>query len=152
MKKRGFNMLGVAIAIISGMLMSVQGVFNEGVTKQTSIWVCASFVHLTALAFCVAAWCFGGFNGTFGSLFAVDGKYMLLGGVIGAAITYTVIRGMAALGPAQAVIIIVISQIAAAYLIELFGIFGVEKSPFEIKSLIGMALCISGILVFQWQR
>ena len=49
-------MIGFFIAVISGALMSIQGVFNEGVTKQTSIWLSASFVQLTAFLFCVSAW------------------------------------------------------------------------------------------------
>ena len=32
-------MIGILIALISGALMSIQGVFNTEVTKQTSIWV-----------------------------------------------------------------------------------------------------------------
>lgn len=31
-------MVGILIAILSGMLMSVQGVFNTDVTKQSSLW------------------------------------------------------------------------------------------------------------------
>ena len=34
-------MMGFVIALISGALMSIQGVFNTEVTKQTSIWVSA---------------------------------------------------------------------------------------------------------------
>lgn len=37
-------MWGYLIALLSGLLMSVQGVMNTGVTKQTSIWVSAGFV------------------------------------------------------------------------------------------------------------
>ncbi|MDD7282351.1 MAG: EamA-like transporter family protein, partial [Clostridium sp.] len=32
-------MWGIIVALISGALMSVQGVFNTGVTKQTSTWL-----------------------------------------------------------------------------------------------------------------
>ena len=39
-------MWGFVIALISGALMSVQGVFNTAVTKQTSIWVAAGWVQL----------------------------------------------------------------------------------------------------------
>ena len=42
-------MMGVIIALISGALMSVQGVFNTEVTKQTSIWVSNSWVQFSAL-------------------------------------------------------------------------------------------------------
>ena len=76
---------------------------------------------------------------------------MLFGGVIGALITYTVIKSMAALGPAQAVMLIVVSQLIVAYLIEVFGIFGVDKQPFEWRRLLGMAVCIGGIILFKWE-
>ena len=32
-------MWGILIALLSGALMSVQGVFNTELTKQTSLWV-----------------------------------------------------------------------------------------------------------------
>ena len=76
---------------------------------------------------------------------------MLLGGVIGAFITYTVVKSMAALGPAQAVMLIVVSQLIVAYIIEVFGIFGVGKQPFEWRRLLGMAVCIGGIILFKWE-
>lgn len=144
-------MLGMIIAIISGALMSVQGVFNTGVTKQTSIWVASAFVQLTALIVCVAAWFITGRDGSFGTLFKIDHKYMLLGGAMGAFITFTVVKSMQSLGPAKAVMLIVTTQLLAAYLIELFGLFGVEKVPFEWKKLIGFVLTIIGIVIFKWE-
>ena len=75
---------------------------------------------------------------------------MLLGGVMGAFITFTVIKSMNELGPAKAVMIIVVAQLLAAYLIEVFGVFGVEKAAFEWKKLVGMALAIGGIILFKW--
>lgn len=75
---------------------------------------------------------------------------MLLGGAIGAVITYTVIKGMEMLGPARAVMIIVISQLIVAYLIELFGLFGVEKQPLEMRKIVGMGVAIAGIVIFKW--
>ena len=37
-------MIGFFIALISGALMSIQGVFNTQVTKDFSIWVANVFV------------------------------------------------------------------------------------------------------------
>lgn len=142
-------MFGAIVAILSGVLMSVQGVFNEGVTKATSIWVSSSFVQFTALLTCLAAWCISGFQGSFLSLGNVSGKYMLLGGVIGAAITFTVIKSFSSIGPAKAVMIIVVSQLAAAYLMELFGMFGVQKAAFEVRKLVAVFICTAGILLFK---
>ena len=129
--------------------MSVQGVFNTQVTKASGIWLASSFVQLTALIVCVAAWLIKE-RTPVSSLFLVQPKYMLLGGVIGAFITITVIKAMDMLGPAKAVMFIVISQLLVAYGIELFGMFGVDKQPLEWRKVIGMAVAIVGIILFKW--
>ncbi len=143
-------MIGIFIALLSGALMSVQGVFNTEVTKGTSMWVSTSWVQFSALVVCLGAWLFAD-RSSFLGLFQVQPKYMLLGGVIGAFITYTVIKAMASLGPAQAVMLIVVSQLIIAYVIELFGMFGVDKQPFAWRRVLGMAICIGGIILFKWE-
>ena len=50
--------MGFVIALLSGALMSIQGVFNTEVTKQTSVWVAAGWVQLTAFITCVVIWLF----------------------------------------------------------------------------------------------
>ena len=123
-------MAGLLIALISGALMSVQGVFNTQVTKASSIWAANCFVQFSALLVCLAAWAITD-RSSLASVFAVQPKYMLLGGAIGAFITYTVIKSMDMLGPARAVMLIVVAQLFVAYVIELFGMFGVEKANWE---------------------
>ncbi|MDR2042868.1 MAG: DMT family transporter [Clostridium sp.] len=142
-------MIGFLIALISGALMSVQGVFNTQVTKTSSIWTASIFVQLTALLVCLGAWVFMDRSSLL-DVWKVEPKYMLLGGAIGAFITYTVIKGMDLLGPARAVMLIVVSQLIVAYAIELLGWFGVEKQPWEWRKGIGMVLAIIGIVVFKW--
>ncbi len=143
-------MIGIFIALLSGALMSVQGVFNTQVTKSTSMWVSNSWVQFSAFVICLVAWFFCD-RKSFAGILQVEPKYMLLGGVIGAFITYTVIKSMESLGPAQAVMLIVVSQLFLAYLIEVFGLFGVEKVPFEWRRLLGMGICIGGIILFKWE-
>ena len=144
-------MWGILVALISGALMSIQGVFNTEVTKQTSLWVSTGWVQLSAFAVCVLAWIFTG-RDSIAALWQVENKYTLLGGVIGAFITVTVIQSMGSLGPARAAMLIVISQLAVAYVIELFGLFGVEKVDFEWRRLLGMAIAIVGIVIFKWEK
>ena len=141
-------MFGFFIAVLSGALMSVQGVFNTQVTKSSTIWTANAFVQFTAFLVCMLVWAATDRSSLL-SVFSVEPKYMLLGGVIGAFITLTVIKSMDALGPAQAVLLIVVSQIAVAYLIEVFGMFGVEKAAFAWSKVLGLALAISGIFIFQ---
>ena len=143
-------MWGILTAILSGMLMSIQGVFNTEVTKQSSMWVSTGWVHFSALIICVIAWFFAG-KEAIGALWRVDSKYMLLGGVIGAFITVTVIMSMKNMGPAQATVLIVTAQVILSYIIELFGLFGVEKQPFEWRKIIGTFVAIVGIIIFKWK-
>ncbi len=143
-------MTGFFIALISGALMSVQGVFNTQVTKASSIWAANAFVQFTALLVCMGAWLLTD-RSPLTAVFRVEPRYMLLGGVIGAFITYTVIQSMNSLGPARAVMLIVVAQLLVAYVIELFGMFGVEKQPWEWRKAIGMGLAIAGIIIFKWK-
>lgn len=142
-------MIGFFIAMLSGALMSVQGVFNTKLTESTSLWVANAFVQFTAFLICIAAWLVTD-RSSMRSLFNVEPKYFLLGGVMGAFITLTVIKSMDSLGPAKAVMLIVIAQLVVAYLIELFGLFGVEKQPFVWRKAIGALVAIVGFVVFKW--
>ena len=76
---------------------------------------------------------------------------MLLGGVIGAFITFTVIKAMGSLGPAKAAVLIVSAQVIVAYVIEVLGMFGVEKTAFQWRNMIGLVLVIAGIAFFKWK-
>ena len=143
-------MTGFLIALLSGALMSVQGVFNTQVTKTPGMWVSNGWVQFSAFLLCVAAWLVAG-RDPVTSIGKVEPKYVLLGGVIGAGITWTVIKSMEALGPAKAVLLIVISQLIVAYVIELLGLFGVDKEPLEIRKIIGMVIALIGVAIFQWK-
>ena len=141
-------MAGFLIALLSGALMSVQGVFNTQVTKSTGIWVSNGWVQLSAFALCVVVWLATG-RESVSTLWEVRPHYMLLGGVIGAGITWTVIQSVSALGPARSALLIVIAQLAVSYLIQLFGLFGMDQEPFSWKKAGGLLPAVAGIMIFQ---
>ena len=143
-------MIGIFIALISGALMSLQGVFNTEVTKQSSVWVSASWVQFSALLTCLAIW--AAFDrSSFSLLLKVSPKYVMLGGLFGAFITYTVIQSMSTLGPAKATMLIVIAQLTISWLVELLGMFGVEKAPFSMRKLLGLLIAVAGVVIFEWE-
>ena len=144
-------MWGMITALVSGALMSIQGVFNSAVMKQTSMWVSAGWVQISAFVVCLVMWLFTG-RSAVSELWQIEPRYMLTGGVIGAFITITVIQSMGSLGPAKAAMLIVISQLIVAYVIELLGLFGVDKEPFEWRKVLGMLIAIAGIVIFKWQK
>lgn len=144
-------MIGFFIALLSGALMSVQGVFNTQVTKTTGMWVSNAWVQLSAFAVCAVMWLVMG-RDDISAIIRVEPRYMLLGGAIGAGITWTVIKSVASLGPAKSALLIVVAQLTVAYLIELFGLFGMEKAPWDWIKAGGLALALIGIAIFQWER
>lgn len=144
-------MFGFIIALISGALMSIQGVFNTEVTKQSSTWTTSTFVQATGFLACLLVWFITERDQSFAMLLKVTPKYLLLGGVIGAAITFTVIKSVASLGPAQSAMLIVAAQSIISYLIEVFGMFGVEKTGFAWIKLLGVILFVAGLVIFKWK-
>lgn len=135
------------IAIISGALMSIQGVFNTQVTKTAGIWVGSAWVQFSALICCVLLWLVNGKDKVL-TLFETTPAYTLLGGVIGAGITWTVIKSMESVGPAKATFFIVLTQLSVSYLIEVFGMFGVDRQPLEWKKVLGLLIALAGIGIF----
>ncbi|MDE6895480.1 MAG: DMT family transporter [Lachnospiraceae bacterium] len=143
-------MTGIFIALISGALMSLQGIFNTEVTKQSSMWVSASWVQFSALVTCLVIWAASD-RSSFSVLVKINPRYVLLGGVFGAFITYTVIQSMSALGPARSTMLIVIAQLTISWGVELLGMFGVEKADFSMRRLMGLLIAVAGVILFEWE-
>ncbi len=143
-------MFGFIAAMVSGALMSIQGVFNTQLGKQTGNWTTNAFVQFTGFLLCMVLWFFKEReSGSVSQIINAEPKYLLTGGLIGALITFTVMAGMAALGPAKAVMLIVSMQLVVAYLIEVFGWFGTEKVGFDWMKLIATGLFLAGIILFK---
>jgi len=143
-------MTGIFIALISGALMSLQGIFNTEVTKHSSMWVSASWVQFSALVTCLVIWAASD-RSSFSVLVKINPRYVLLGGVFGAFITYTVIQSMSALGPARSTMLIVIAQLTISWGVELLGMFGVEKADFSMRRLMGLLIAVAGVILFEWE-
>lgn len=141
-------MTGILFALLAGLLMSVQGVFNTRVMDSSTMWATNSWVQLTAFVVSIGMWFFTGHENLF-SVFNVSNKLYLLGGAIGAFITFAVIEGISSLGPIYATMLILLSQLIVSCIIESFGLFGTERLCFEWSKLIGVGLMIAGIVIFK---
>ena len=141
-------MVGIFFALMAGLLMSVQGVFNTRVMDSSNMWATNSWVQFTAFALSICIWFFNGHENLF-SVFNVSNKLYLFGGVIGAFITFTVIKSISGLGPIYATMLILLAQLVVSCIIEMFGLFGTEKLCFEWSKIIGVALMVVGIIIFK---
>lgn len=143
-------LMSMITALVSGLLMSVQGVFNTRVSEKAGMWFTTGIVHFTAFVVCVIILFFTRDANVMG--LKMVNKWYLLGGVLGTGISATVIIAMGHLGPAFAVMLILIAQMLSAYFIELLGWFGTEKSAFMWSKLVGVGIMVIGIIVFQWKK
>lgn len=145
-------MIGMIIAILSGICMSVQGVFNTQMTRQTGPWMTNAFAQLTGFIVCAVLWFWKEREKLHPmDIFTVRPIYLLSSGILGVIITYTVILSMDQMGPAKAVMFIVCAQLLAATFIEAFGWFGMEKVQFDWRKIIGTLFFIVGIILYKWK-
>ncbi|EQB85792.1 transporter family-2 protein [Clostridium punense] len=142
-------MLGIIFSIVAGAAMSLQGVFNTRLGQKIGLWETSVFVQGIALiSSLVAAFAIG--DGSFRAIKDAN-KLYLLGGVLGAIITFTVMRGIGALGTTLAIAIILVAQLTAAAAIDHFGLFGAQCVRCGFRQLLGVAIMIVGILIFKWK-
>lgn len=143
------NIMGLIFAALAGSLMSIQGVFNTRVTEKIGIWETNVIVQAVALVTTLIVMMVAG-TGDFKKIYEVN-KWYLLGGVIGALITFTVIKGISMMGPTYAISTILVAQLVTAALIDRLAWFGCEMVNFGWTKILGVAIMIVGILVFKWK-
>lgn len=142
-------MWGLIFAAAAGALMSIQGVFNTRVNEKIGIWEATALCQAIALVTTLIILAFTG-NGDFKKISEVN-KLYLTGGIIGALITFTVIKGISMLGPTYAISTILVAQLVTAALIDKFAWFGCEMVNFGWNKFLGVAIMIAGIILFKWK-
>ncbi|AGX45440.1 DMT family transporter [Clostridium saccharobutylicum] len=143
-------MFGIICAIISGIAMSLQGVFNTRLGDKIGTWETTVIVQAIALVLSLIISAIFG-HGSYSNLKDVS-KIYLLGGVLGVVITFTVMKSVSSMGPTLGIGIILIAQLFTAALIDAFGLFESEKIKFSLNHFLGIAIMIAGIVIFKWKR
>lgn len=142
-------MLGILSSILSGMAMSIQGVFNTRLGEKIGLLETNTVVQGTAfLITLLMVFLFG--NGNIHNI-KLCKKIYLLGGVLGVIITFTVMYGIKSLGTTHAIALILIAQLITAFLIDYFGLFDSKIIKFNFQQIIGISMLIGGILILKWK-
>lgn len=149
MPRKVIFMLGIIFSIVAGIFMSLQGVFDTRLSEKIGLWETNFIVQATGLLLTTAALLIAG-SGSFKNARTAN-KIYYLGGAIGVIIIYTVMKGIESLGPTYSIAVILIAQLAAAGIIDAFGLFGSESIKFGITKIIGVLIMIIGIIVFKWK-
>jgi transporter family-2 protein len=142
-------MVGILFAILAGMAISVQSALSARLSEKAGLWLTNAWVHGTGflvsfIVFLIVR------DGQIGKIFTVN-KLYLMGGVIGAVILYSVMRGITLLGAAYSVAILLTVQIILSFMIDQYGWFGLEKIPFTWNKIAGIAVLIAGVIVYRWK-
>ena len=143
-------MIGIALSIVAGMAMSVQGVMNTRLGEGIGTMHANALVQCTAAALSLLALLFVK-DGSFAQLGQTN-RFYWFGGVLGLIITVTVMLGIKNLSPTVAISVILISQLLVAALIDAFGLMDSEKVAFTWTKYAGLALMIGGVLLFKYDK
>lgn len=142
-------MFGIIFSIIAGVAMSIQGVFNSRLSEKIGLWETNTLVQGSAFVLTLIVTFIWG-KGNFKEIQNAN-KLYLTGGIIGVIITFTVMMSILKLGPTCAISIILVAQLIAAAIIDLFGLFDSEKLGFGFTKIIGVIVMIIGIIIFKWR-
>ena len=142
-------MIGFIIAVISGISMSLQGIFNTKLGEKIGIWETNVFVQASALIITLVVLLFFR-DGNFKSILAVN-KIYLSSGLLSVIIIFTVMKSIGTLGATVGIGTILVAQLATAALIDAFGLFGNTKITFGLNEILGIIMMILGIVLFKWK-
>ena len=136
------NMPALFLALISGVLMALQGTLNAALSKVIGLIEATFFVHLTGtLALLVVIIVLRKGNGNFGALYAAP-WYTWLGGIVGVFIIYLVAASIPKVGVANATTAIIVGQVLTAIIFDYFGAIGLEKLHIGWNHFAGL-LCLA---------
>ena len=142
-------MLAIIFAIISGISMTLQGIFNTRLEEKIGTWETNVIVQGSALILTLIILVFFG-KGNLKAIKDVN-KLYLLGGFLGVIIIFTVMKSIGAMGATLGIGTILIAQLASAGIVDAFGLFGTERVTFGVREFIGIGIMIIGIVIFKWR-
>jgi len=138
------NWFFLTFAFTAGVLMAVQGTINGLLGKFIGVLEGNFLVHaigLTAVSILLFVFQIG--KGDWSRIGEVP-WYGYTGGLLSVAIIYGVMAAIPKIGAANATAAIIVGQVGAAMLLDLFGLFGLEKVPWSWWRLLGIILLATG--------
>lgn len=139
----GKDIFFLFVSFLAGVSMAAQGTLNAAVSKAIGLSESTFVVHLTATMTMIIILVMGFGRGNWANYVSIP-WYYYAGGIIGVAITYGVVVGIAKLGAAVATTSIIVGQVLTACLLDHFGIFGLDKQPMTWWKLIGIGFLALG--------
>ncbi|MGG0154184.1 DMT family transporter [Bacillus mycoides] len=140
-------MIGFSLAILAGILISLQSVFNTKVNEIVGQWLTTACVLGIGL---ISSVLFHIITEKSISVNFYTANYLFyISGLFGIGLIICIMGAIKSLGPAYTVLISLITQLVVAFCVDTFGLFGMERVPIQINKLIGIGLLIVGVGIFK---
>ena len=139
--------LAVLLGVGAGCLVGMQAPINSRLGKTVGSVQAATFSFLvgTALLLLIAAFVRGGL-GSLGQVRQVP-WWALVGGLLGAVYVTVALVAVRTLGVSSLTAIVISGQLAAAILIDRFGLLGIAKQPIDATRVLGFVLLVFGVVL-----
>ncbi len=143
---------GLFFSILAGIVIAAQSVFSARLGEKVGFYGANFLIHGTGfLLAMLLLFLFGKGELSLNSLKGLNPLYATAG-FIGVVIIFSIAQGVSKLGASRGVLIIVITQIILALIINVNGWFGEQQLSLTPAKGIGLVLMITGIVVYQLAR
>ncbi|HDR7784741.1 MULTISPECIES: DMT family transporter [Bacillus] len=140
-------MIGFSLAILAGVLISLQSVFNTKVNENVGQWLTTAYVlgigFISSILFYIIT------ENSISIKVYTTNYLFYVSGLFGIGLIICIMGAIKSLGPAYTVLISLITQLVVALCIDTFGLFGIERVPLQINKLLGIAILIVGVGIFK---
>lgn len=138
------DLVALILALVSGILMAVQGSLNAALSKVVGLLETTFIVHIIGtVILAVLLFVFKLGKGNMAALSQAP-WYAYLGGAISVFIIYLVAASIPEVGVANATTAIIIGQVLTAVIIDSFGAFGLTPISWGWSQIAGVALLAIG--------
>jgi transporter family-2 protein len=143
---------GLLFSIMAGIVIAVQSVFSARLGEQVGFYGANFLIHGTGFLLAMfLLLLFGKGELSIASLKELNPIYATAG-FIGVVIIFSIAQGVSRLGASRGILIIVITQIVFALVINIGGWFGEQQISITPARGIGLMLMICGIIIYQVAR
>lgn len=140
-------LIGFSLAILAGILISLQSVFNATVNENVGQWLTTTCVLgiglISSILFYIIT------ENSINIKVYTTNYLFYVSGLFGIGLIICIMGAIKSLGPAYTVLISLITQLVVALSIDTFGLFGMEIVPLQINKLVGIGLLIFGVGIFK---
>lgn len=139
--------LAVALVAVAGVLVGMQAPVNSRLGKSIGSVQAATFSFVVGtVALALLATLFYGGLGSFGQVGKAP-AWAWVGGLFGAVYVTVAIITVRTLGVSGLTATVIAGQLAAAVVIDRFGLLGIAKQPISTSRVVGLVLLVVGVLL-----